>query len=130
MGRVLKTEVLTAFNTLLADIRTQVWLPTIGSGDAHQDENNSARSLAAIPLYMRGLFSMPTTEQPNELLGYPEAARFLSVSERTVQRWVRERRIPFLQLPERGSWSGGALRPVTTRKMVGAASGSPGPLTT
>jgi hypothetical protein len=34
--RVLKTEVLTAFNTLLAEIRTQVWFPAIGSGDAHQ----------------------------------------------------------------------------------------------
>ena len=48
---------------------------------------------------------MPPTEV-SELLDYPEAARFLSVSERTMQWWVRERRIPFVQLPQRGSWSG------------------------
>jgi excisionase family DNA binding protein len=47
-----------------------------------------------------------TPEQIGEIVGYPEAARFLSVSERTLQRWVRERRIPFVQLPQRGTWSG------------------------
>jgi excisionase family DNA binding protein len=43
-------------------------------------------------------------DELNELLSYPEAARFLSVSERTLQRWVCERRIPFVQLPQRGSY--------------------------
>jgi len=49
---------------------------------------------------------MPPIEALSELLDYPEAARFLSISERTLQRWVRERRIPFVQLPQRGSCSG------------------------
>src|ERR1041385_5213085 len=49
--------------------------------------------------------SMPQAED-QDVLSYPHAARFLGVSERTLERWVRERRIPFIQLPRRGTWSG------------------------
>ena len=44
--------------------------------------------------------------EEHDVLGYPDAARFLGVSERTLERWVQERRIPFVQLPRRGAWSG------------------------
>ena len=48
---------------------------------------------------------MPRFEE-QDVLGYPDAARFLGVSERTLERWVQGRRIPFIQLPRRGAWSG------------------------
>lgn len=42
----------------------------------------------------------------HEILSYPEAADLLQISERTLERWVRERRIPFIQFPKRGARSG------------------------
>jgi excisionase family DNA binding protein len=44
--------------------------------------------------------------EERDVLSYSEAALLLAVSERTLERWVRERRIPFVQLPRRGTWSG------------------------
>ena len=52
-----------------------------------------------------GTDKMPHAEKP-DVLSYSEAALLLGVSERTLERWVRERRIPFIQLPRRGAWSG------------------------
>ena len=39
-------------------------------------------------------------------MGYIEAAEFLGLSPRTLERYVREGRIPYVPLPKRGSWSG------------------------
>ena len=41
-----------------------------------------------------------------EVLDYKAAAAFLRVSERTLERWTNEGRIPFIRLPRRGAWSG------------------------
>jgi excisionase family DNA binding protein len=40
------------------------------------------------------------------VMGYTEAAEFLGLSARTLERYVRERRIPYVPLPKRGAWSG------------------------
>jgi excisionase family DNA binding protein len=49
----------------------------------------------------------PIDRDPNAtVMGYPEAAEFLSVSIRTLERYVREGRIPYVPLPKRGAWSG------------------------
>jgi excisionase family DNA binding protein len=40
------------------------------------------------------------------VMGYAEAAEFLKVSTRTLERYVRERSIPYIALPKRGAWSG------------------------
>jgi len=45
------------------------------------------------------------SEEP-DVLSYSETALILRVSERTLERWVRERRIPFVRLPRRGARSG------------------------
>jgi predicted site-specific integrase-resolvase len=42
----------------------------------------------------------------NTVMGYPEAAEFLNVSIRTLERYVREGLVPYIPLPKRGSWSG------------------------
>jgi excisionase family DNA binding protein len=44
--------------------------------------------------------------ESGEVLGYAECARLLQVSERTLGRWVQERRIPYVQFPKRGTRSG------------------------
>jgi excisionase family DNA binding protein len=44
--------------------------------------------------------------EEEQVLGYVETARLLRVSERTLERWVRERRIPFVQFPKRGARAG------------------------
>jgi excisionase family DNA binding protein len=36
------------------------------------------------------------------VLNYREAARFLGISERTLERYVRESRIPYVRFPQRG----------------------------
>ncbi len=40
------------------------------------------------------------------VMGYAEAAEFLNVSIRTLERYVREGLIPYVPLPKRGTWSG------------------------
>lgn len=40
------------------------------------------------------------------VMGYPEAAEFLKISIRTLERYVREGTIPYIPLPKRGTWSG------------------------
>jgi excisionase family DNA binding protein len=40
------------------------------------------------------------------VMGYTEAAEFLALSPRTLERYVREGRIPYVPLPKRGSWGG------------------------
>jgi excisionase family DNA binding protein len=41
----------------------------------------------------------------DEVFTKSELAEFLDVSERTIERWVQERTIPFIVLPQRGSRS-------------------------
>ena len=41
-----------------------------------------------------------------EVLTYDEAARLLKISARTLERWTRERLVPYIRLPQRGRWSG------------------------
>ena len=36
------------------------------------------------------------------VLNYVEAARFLGISERTLERYVQESRIPYVRFPQRG----------------------------
>ncbi len=40
------------------------------------------------------------------VMGYAEAAEFLNISIRTLERYVREGLIPYIPLPKRGAWSG------------------------
>jgi hypothetical protein len=40
------------------------------------------------------------------VMGYTDAAAFLGVSPRTLERYVREGRVPYVPLPKRGSWGG------------------------
>jgi excisionase family DNA binding protein len=40
-----------------------------------------------------------------DVLTYEEAARLLRVSERTLERWVAEKQVPYVRLPRRGSWA-------------------------
>ena len=40
------------------------------------------------------------------VMGYPEAAEFLNISIRTLERYVREGLVPYIPLPKRGAWSG------------------------
>jgi len=37
------------------------------------------------------------------VMSYSDAAKFLGVSERTLERYVRESRIPYVQFPQRGA---------------------------
>lgn len=41
-----------------------------------------------------------------DVLTYREAAAVLKVSARTLERWTREGRVPYIRLPQRGAWSG------------------------
>jgi len=41
-----------------------------------------------------------------QILTYREAAQVLKVSARTLERWTREGRVPYIRLPQRGRWSG------------------------
>lgn len=47
--------------------------------------------------------SLPSSES---VLSYTEAAEFLHLSRRTLERYVREARIPYIQLPKPGVCSG------------------------
>ena len=40
------------------------------------------------------------------VMGYAEAADFLKISIRTLERYVREGSIPYIPLPKRGAWTG------------------------
>ncbi len=48
----------------------------------------------------------PYSNDNESVLSYPEAAKFLGISERTLERYVHEGRIPYVQLPKRGTWAG------------------------
>lgn len=43
--------------------------------------------------------------KPDDVLTKSELAELLNVSERTVERWIEERTVPFVVLPQRGSRS-------------------------
>jgi excisionase family DNA binding protein len=45
---------------------------------------------------------MPTTAARPQLLTVPEAAGLLSVSDRTIRRWIDAEKIPYLKLPSGG----------------------------
>ena len=40
------------------------------------------------------------------VMDYSEAAAFLGVSERSLERYVREGLVPYVRLPKRGAWAG------------------------
>ena len=40
-----------------------------------------------------------------EVLNKKQLAEMLHVSERTIERWITEARIPYIRLPQRGAWS-------------------------
>jgi transposase len=40
-----------------------------------------------------------------EILDKRQLSEMLQVSERTVERWITESRIPYIRLPKRGAWS-------------------------
>ncbi len=46
------------------------------------------------------------SDPENAVMGYPEAAEFLNISIRTLERYVREGLVPYIPLPKRGRWSG------------------------
>src|ERR1700680_5339630 len=48
----------------------------------------------------------PTGVVHEEVLTYHETALLLKVSARTLERWTREGLVPYIRLPQRGSWSG------------------------
>jgi predicted DNA-binding transcriptional regulator AlpA len=41
----------------------------------------------------------------NEILDKKQLSEMLHISERTIERWVVERRVPHIRLPQRGSRS-------------------------
>ena len=40
-----------------------------------------------------------------EVLNKKQLAAMLHISERTIERWITEARIPYIRLPQRGAWS-------------------------
>ena len=45
------------------------------------------------------------SQEASEILDKKQVADLLRVSERTVERWVAEGRIPYIPLPKRGAWA-------------------------
>lgn len=43
--------------------------------------------------------------QEEEVLNKKQLAEMLHVSERTIERWILEARVPYIRLPQRGAWS-------------------------
>jgi len=41
----------------------------------------------------------------DEVMDKKELAQMLRISERTIERWISECRIPYVRLPKRGAWS-------------------------
>ena len=54
---------------------------------------------------MTMLTERQSADQP-EVMSYAEAAEFLNVSTRTLERYVREGLVPYIPLPKRGAWAG------------------------
>jgi excisionase family DNA binding protein len=49
---------------------------------------------------------MTTESELQDLLTYREAAALLKISSRTLERWTSEGLVPYIRLPQRGTWSG------------------------
>lgn len=47
--------------------------------------------------------AQPQIDNSDDILTKSELADFLGVSERTIERWIVERTIPFVVLPHKGS---------------------------
>jgi len=45
------------------------------------------------------------SQDASEILDKKQLSDMLGVSERTVERWVAEGRIPYIRLPKRGAWA-------------------------
>ncbi len=43
--------------------------------------------------------------EQDDILTAEEAARFLKVSARTLERWRGRRRIPYVEYPRQGAWA-------------------------
>lgn len=69
----------------------------LGSTQTREDDGMNEQQT---PAFDR---SMPDSE---DVLTYREAAALLKVSARTLARWTREGRVPYIRLPRRGAWSG------------------------
>jgi hypothetical protein len=50
--------------------------------------------------------SRNSIDRGETVMGYREEAAFLGLSQRSLQRYVQESRIPYVQLPKRGAWAG------------------------
>lgn len=50
--------------------------------------------------------SRHSIDRDETVMSYREAAAFLGLSQRSLQRYVHESRIPYVQLPKRGAWAG------------------------
>jgi hypothetical protein len=50
----------------------------------------------------------PVMDEANDqaLMTYVESAEFPGISDRTLERYVHDCRIPYIQLPKRGAWAG------------------------
>jgi excisionase family DNA binding protein len=45
------------------------------------------------------------SQDASEILDKKQLSDLLGVSERTIERWVAEGRIPYIRLPKRGAWA-------------------------
>jgi excisionase family DNA binding protein len=53
----------------------------------------------------RAMSTQALLNDTDDILTKSELAEFLDVSERTVERWIEERTVPFVLLPQRGTRS-------------------------
>jgi excisionase family DNA binding protein len=68
-----------------------------------EPESERADSNRSLPEHGHSDCARGTVE---EVLTYREAANFLKISARTLERWTGEGLVPYIRLPQRGRWSG------------------------